>query len=96
MDELKSLREEIDGIDKELASIFERRMEVSRRIGDVKRLLGSDVRDEEREKEVLESRKSYLRDAALAPYWEKEMKTLMELSKEYQWTLREDSPYRKK
>lgn len=91
MDELTRLREEIDSIDKELASLFERRMEVSARIGEVKRLIGRDVLDAGREKEVLESRKVYLKDASLLPYWEKELKTLMELSKDYQWTLKENS-----
>ena len=91
MDELTRLREEIDSIDKELVSIFERRMEVSARIGEVKRIMGSCILDAEREKEVLESRKGYLKNAALLPYWEKEVKTLIELSKDYQWTLREDS-----
>lgn len=91
MDELTRLREEIDSIDKELASLFERRMEVSARIGEVKRIMGSCILDAEREKEVMESREGYLKNATLLPYWEKEMKTLMELSKDYQWTLREDS-----
>ncbi len=96
VDELARLREEIERIDKELASLFERRMDVCGRIGKVKSLIGRDILDEQREKEVLERGKAYLKNAALLPYWEKEMKCLMELSKEYQWTLREDSPSPKK
>lgn len=61
MDELTRLREEIDSIDKELASLFERRMEVSARIGEVKRIMGSCILDAEREKEVMESREGYLK-----------------------------------
>ena len=96
MDELERLREEIDGIDRELASAFERRMKVAGRIGLVKKRNGAAVLDEKREQTVLESRRSYIDDPALLPYWEEELKCLMKLSRDYQWTLNEDSPSLKK
>ena len=96
MDELERLREEIDGIDRELASAFERRMKVAGRIGLVKKRSGAAVLDEKREQTVLESRRGYIDDPALLPYWEEELKCLMKLSRDYQWTLNEDSPSLKK
>ena len=96
MDELERLRQEIDGIDRELASAFERRMEVAGRIGLVKAGRGAAVLDEKREQAVLESRRGYIDDPALLPYWEEELKCLMKLSRDYQWTLSEDSPSLKK
>lgn len=96
MDELERLRQEIDGIDRELASAFERRMKVAGRIGLVKAKSGAAVLDEAREQAVLESRRGYINDPALLPYWEEELKCLMKLSRDYQWTLREDSPSLKK
>ncbi len=96
MDELERLREEIDGIDRELASAFEKRMKVAGRIGLLKASGGRAVLDEDREQAVLESRRGYIDDPALLPYWEEEVKCLMKLSKDYQWTLNEDSPSLKK
>lgn len=96
MDELERLRQEIDGIDRELASVFERRMQVAGRIGLVKERSGAAVLDEKREQAVLESRRGYIDDPALLPYWEEELKCLMKLSRDYQWTLNENSPSLKK
>ncbi len=96
MDELEELRLQIDEIDKELASCFERRMDVVRRISDIKLARKAEVLDSKREEEVLCSRRPLVQDTGIRPFWEEEVRLLMRLSKEYQWTLREDSPSRKK
>lgn len=96
MDELEELRLQIDEIDKELASCFERRMDVVGRISDIKLARKAEVLDSKREEEVLRSRLPLVQDTGIRPFWEEEVRLLMRLSKEYQWTLRENSPSRKK
>ncbi len=61
MDELKSLRDQIDDIDRELLDLFAQRMSVTQKVGEHKLARGMAVLDEEREKEVLANK------AALAP-----------------------------
>lgn len=96
MEELKELREEIDRVDRELAALFEKRMEIARRIGEVKKSRGMQVLDSGRENQVREERKNYIKNPELLPYWSELLEELMRISKEYQWTLNEDCPSRKK
>ncbi len=61
MEDLKTLREQIDGIDRDLLALFARRMEVTQKVGEYKLAHGVQVLDPRREQEVLDSK------AALAP-----------------------------
>ncbi len=61
MEDLKALREQIDGIDRDLLALFARRMEVTQKVGEYKLAHGVQVLDPQREQEVLDSK------AALAP-----------------------------
>ena len=73
MDELKALRDQIDGIDKDLLTLFARRMEVTQKVGEYKLGAGIPVLDAQREQEVLDSK------AALAPQSiQSEARTLFE------------------
>lgn len=73
MDELKALRDQIDGIDKDLLALFAKRMEVTRQVGEYKVRAGIQVLDAQREREVLDSK------AALAPQAiQSEARTLFE------------------
>ncbi len=51
--ELRELREEIDGIDRQIVDLYKQRMEVAERIGAWKRSEGLPVMDSERERELL-------------------------------------------
>lgn len=95
MDELAEIREQIDRIDARIARLFEERMEACGRIGRIKKEKGLQVLDEGREAEVLKSRSGYV-SAQMLPYWEEVLATLMKVSKDYQWNLRENCPSRKK
>ena len=95
MDELAEIREQIDRIDARIARLFEERMEACGRIGRIKKEKGLQVLDEGREAEVLKSRSCYV-GAQMLPYWEEVLATLMKVSKDYQWNLRENCPSRKK
>ncbi|NLN47807.1 MAG: chorismate mutase [Clostridiales bacterium] len=53
MKEIEKLREQIDIIDDELVELFEKRMELVVRIGDIKRNYTLGITDFDREKEII-------------------------------------------
>ncbi len=53
MDEILRIRDEIDRIDLEIRRLLRRRMELAAKIGEVKKVKGLGIVDEEREREVL-------------------------------------------
>ncbi len=73
MDELKALRDQIDGVDKDLVALFARRMALTQQVGEYKVRAGVQVLDPKREQEVLDSK------AELAPQGiQSECRTLFE------------------
>ena len=56
MDELQTLRQNIDEIDSQLVELFCRRMDVTRRVGEYKRERGIPVLDQARERQVLQNK----------------------------------------
>ena len=56
MEELHTLREQIDDIDRQLADLFARRMAVTHKVGQYKAAHGLPVLDREREAQVLAAR----------------------------------------
>lgn len=74
MRELKDIRLELDGIDREMVALFERRMVLSQEVARVKMAQGMDVLDASREKQVLDSRAAMLDDA----HWAGDVRTLYE------------------
>ena len=83
MDELKTLRNEIDIIDREMVELFRRRMDVTRRVGEYKAAAGIPVLDQAREREVLQNKGELageeLRPAVITLY-----QTIMALSRRQQ------------
>lgn len=79
--QLNELRKEIDAIDKEMCHLFEKRMNVVKKIGEYKKLHNLPVLDETREKEVIEKNSSYLLDQSLLSYYQEFLTMLMTLSK---------------
>ena len=83
MDELQSLRRDIDAIDRELVELFRRRMDVTARVGAYKRERGIPVLDQERERQVLRNKGELageeLRPAVITLY-----QTIMALSRRQQ------------
>ena len=63
--DIAALRRELDEIDRELTRLFERRMEVSRRVAEYKRENNLPVLDASREEQVLCSRVEMLGDKSL-------------------------------
>lgn len=65
MSGLDDLRKEIDAIDEEILSLYERRMETARQVGELKKGKGMKVYDPVREKELLERKMASLSDPSL-------------------------------
>jgi len=53
MPEVKALRDRIDKIDREIVKLLEKRIEIVREIGRLKRDTGAEIFDPERERDVL-------------------------------------------
>jgi monofunctional chorismate mutase len=81
---LYELREKINQIDHEMLILFKKRMEISKLIGDYKKTNHLPVLDSVRELEILKNKKMELNDEKLWKYYEKFIKNLMDISKEYQ------------
>ena len=83
MDELQTLRRDIDAIDRQLVELFRQRMDVTRQVGEYKKANGIPVLDQERERQVLQNKGTLageeLRPAVITLY-----QTIMALSRRQQ------------
>ncbi len=83
MEELKTLRDEIDSIDARMVELFRQRMDVTRRVGEYKAAHGMPVLDQARERAVL-TEKGELAGEELRPAVIKLYQTVMALSRRQQ------------
>ena len=81
---LDKQRAEIDAIDREIVSLFERRMQVVMDVARIKKENGMAIFDAGREKEVIAKVQSYLTDEGLKEELREVYETLMKVSKGYQ------------
>lgn len=81
---LDKQRAEIDAIDREIVSLFERRMQVVMDVARIKKENGMAIFDASREKEVIAKVQSYLKDATLKEELAEAYEILMKVSKDYQ------------
>lgn len=65
MSELDYLRQSIDEIDKEIVSLFEKRMAVTQKVGEYKQSIGMPVLDRSREKQVLAGKAALVQDGKM-------------------------------
>lgn len=79
--ELKELRNQIDLIDKEMAKLFEQRMEIVKKIGDYKKENNLPILDANREKEVIQKNSSYIVNEEIIPLYQEFLIHLMNLAK---------------
>lgn len=84
--ELKTYRDQLDGIDAQIIALFRERMETVVQIAEYKKEHELPVSAPGREREILE-RVRLLSGEELAPYAEEVFETLMKVSREYQKTL---------
>ena len=84
MKDIKELREKINQIDKEMAALYENRMNTVNDIAEYKIANNMAILDKNREKEVLERNLSYISNDNLLPLYSKFINELMGESKAYQ------------
>lgn len=84
MDELKSLRDEIDVIDRQIAALLQQRMGVTYRVGQYKVRNNMNVLDTAREQQVLEAKAALSDDPAMQSALTTLFETIMSLSRKQQ------------
>ena len=84
MDQLQQARQIIDRADREMARLFEQRMQAVRQVIEYKRSHDLPILDAAREEQVVAKNMALLTDAELAPYYEEYIRRQMELSRRYQ------------
>lgn len=84
MDELKSLRDEIDVIDRQIAALLQQRMGVTYRVGQYKVRNNMNVLDTDREQQVLEAKAALSDDPAMQSALTTLFETIMSLSRKQQ------------
>ncbi len=80
---LNEARNIIDKTDKEIAALFEKRMESARVIAEYKMKNGLPIYDKERENLIINRNLSYV-SREMAPYYEEFLRDIMDISKKYQ------------
>ena len=81
MDELNQLRDQIDEIDKKITELFEKRMDLSKKVAHVKKENEIGILSAKREEEVIQKNISYLRNKDYRFVLEGFYRNLMNLSK---------------
>ena len=84
MNEMQEARDRICEIDKEMASLFVKRMECAEVIANYKSRQGLQIFDAKRESELLQRNLNYVDRLELRPYYKQFMQNTMDVSKNYQ------------
>lgn len=87
MSELEKARKIIDEVDKEIAKLFEKRMDAVKIVAEYKEQNGLPIFDEEREKKILQKNVARLEDDSLKGYYDTLLRSFMDVSKKYQENL---------
>ena len=90
MSDLKAARQAINEIDKEMASLFERRMKAAEIIASHKKETGMPILDEKREKEVILNNSAYISDPVIREHYVSFIENTMKVSRAYQSRLNGD------
>ena len=86
---LEEARETINRVDREMARLFEERMNAVRKVAEYKMAHGLQVFDPEREKQVIERNSALIEDAALKSYYISFLNESMAISRKFQHRLME-------
>lgn len=84
MNELDPERKKINEIDKQIAALFEERMDVVKNIALIKKQYGLQIFDSEREDEVCKKELEYIKNPEYKKYYLEFIHDLMDVSKKYQ------------
>ena len=89
MTDLEKARKKINEIDREMAQLFEKRMEAVKSVAEYKKANGVRVTDSAREAEVIKRNSELIDNEALKPYFVSFLQSNMDISKAYQHRLLE-------
>ncbi|MGN0790820.1 MAG: bifunctional chorismate mutase/prephenate dehydratase [Christensenellales bacterium] len=84
MKDIRNLRKEINEIDLQMASLFEKRMNVCKEIAVYKKENGLSVRDKVREEEVIKNNSRIIESPEIRPYYVEFIRNAIDISCEYQ------------
>ncbi len=84
MDKLIRAREEISRVDKEIAALFEKRMDAVRLVSEYKIEHGLPIFDADREAALIERNSSYITDDEVRPYYVDFLQNTMKVSRHFQ------------
>ncbi|MXQ72682.1 bifunctional chorismate mutase/prephenate dehydratase [Clostridiaceae bacterium DONG20-135] len=84
MDQLEQARVEINAIDKEMAALFERRMQAVNDVAAYKLAHQLPILDVSREQAVIRKNLEYLQDESLKPYFQQVLEMMMQVSRDFQ------------
>ena len=84
--ELNELREKIDGVDEKICALLKERFDLVKEVGEIKKKLGVNVENKDREKEVVEAVRNRLPNE-LKDYAEEIYRVIIKTSKDFQMTL---------
>ena len=79
--ELNELRKQIDKVDKQMAELFEERMNLVKKVGEYKKEHNLPILDKERENLVKEKNHQYIINKDLLPLYDEFISHLIDLSK---------------
>ncbi|MBO6286297.1 MAG: chorismate mutase [Bacilli bacterium] len=82
--DLKEIRTQIDAIDKQMASLFQKRMELVKEVATYKAQNNLPIEDKDREQELIKRNVSYIQNESLREYYPPVLETMMSESKRYQ------------
>ncbi|MCF0177976.1 MAG: chorismate mutase, partial [Bacteroidales bacterium] len=81
---IQEARKIINEVDKEMAALFQKRMEAVREIAKEKIAHSLPIEDKLREQEVIERNREYISDKEISGYYTDFLQKTMEISKNYQ------------
>ncbi len=84
MERIQQYRQEINELDEQMAQLFKKRMEVSRRVAEYKMDYGLPVKDASREEQIYDACAERIGDPEIEPYYVNLQKKIIELSCKYQ------------
>ena len=84
MSELDKIRENINSIDEQMAQLFQERMEMSQQVAAFKKDRGLSIRDAERERELIDRDRRFIKDPAVDGYYVQFLRSILDLSCAYQ------------
>ena len=84
MDKLHVARLEINEIDKEMAGLFEKRMQAASVIADYKKSHGLSILDKGREDEIIKKNSEMIENETVREYYVEFLKNNMQISRSYQ------------